>query len=236
MPTGDPGSEEDTREFPVYPGPYPLPTPAGQPSRIPGSELTPPPTTWPGRGALAGLDAQPAAISSTASRRRSAEYQTSALAAMAGIVLLLFGGAATLVGGAGVATPDLMDEVVRVVRETEIALNRRELRTVLTTAAWVVLVIGIVHLLSALGVFVHRQSGRLVGLALALPGTLLGAYGVAQSLALSQAGVGVGAAPVAAAVVAVGYGLVLFGLVAGGHHFRRAGADAGYQSNGRPAR
>src|SRR5687767_2844932 len=158
MPAGDPGSEEDTREFPVYPGPYPLPTPAGQPSRIPGSghELTPPPTTWPGRGALADRDAEPGAISSTASRPRSADYPTSALAAMAGIVLLLFGGAATLVGGAGVATPDLMDEVVRVVRETEIALNRRELRTVLTTAAWVVLVVGIVHLLSALGVFVHR--------------------------------------------------------------------------------
>lgn len=238
MPAGDPGSDEDTREYPVFTGPYPRPTLAGPSGKVPaiGQAPSPPPAAWPGEGSALGRGLRAPAVSSAAVERRAATYGTSVLAATAGIVLLLFGVILTIVGGAGVALPDLMDQVVRIARDADLDLRGRELRTLLTTGAWVGLVLGVLHLSSAFGVFGHREWGRLVGLALALPGTLLGAYGVAQSLTLSQAGIVVGAAPVAAAVIAMGYGIVLFGLVAGGSQFRRTDADQDNRWDGRPAR
>lgn len=239
MPAGDPDSEEDTQEFPVFTGPYPRPTPTAQPGEVPplGRELTPPPRAgWPSQPPAHGQGVRPGGVSAAPAQRPSAAYRTSALAATAGIVLLLVGLILTLVGGAGVAMDDLLDEAVRIARDTDLDLKGRALRSLLSAASWIVLVVGVLHLLSAVAVFAHRTWGRFIGLALALPGTLLGAYGVAQSLALSQAGAGVGAAPVAAAVIAVGYGLVLFGLVAGGSHFRRTDANSDNKWEGRPAR
>ena len=220
MPAGVSDSDDDTREYPAFTGPYPRSPAAGQPSHV----SAPAPRVRP--------EARPPA----AGYRPAAVQETSALAALAGTFLLLFGLILTLVGGTAAARPDLVDEAVRIAREADVELDRRALRTLLSTGAWVVLVIGALHLLSALGIFLHRQLGRFLGLALALAGSLIGVYSVTQALALAQRGEPVGPMLAALAVVATGYILVLFGLIAGGSHFRRADADSDDRWDGRPAR
>jgi hypothetical protein len=234
MPAGDSDSEEETREYPAFTGPYPRqpeagdprfePRPGGVPRPSPPPSPSPPsspPTGWPSRRPVDDRYAQPAPRG-LGVRRGVPEprYATSGLTVSAGLVLLVFGLVATLVGLAGVALGDLLDEVVRIARDADVDLTRRALRTLFTSASWVLLAVGAVHLLSAFGVFLHRQSARFVGILLALPGTAIGALSVMLTLPIAQRGTGEGAGLAVAVVVTMGYGIALFGLIVGGRHFQ----------------
>lgn len=150
-------------------------------------------------------------------------YGNSVLVVMAGIVLLLFGLLAALAGVVGLAVGEVLDQLLRdAARQLDdsVRIGREAIRGVVVGASLVTLLIGVLHLLSALGIFLHRQSARFVGIALAALGTLLGVVGVMQTMPGRPIGDVDGSATVGL-VIAVGYGFSLFALIAGGGHFRR---------------
>ncbi|MDP8904313.1 MAG: hypothetical protein M3N29_03195 [Chloroflexota bacterium] len=140
-----------------------------------------------------------------------ARYATSPLALLAGLALLLLGLLWT-----GLAVLILANsELVQAQLEREILLNP-ELRDRADVAVGFFygvvgffLIVGLLKLLAALGVFLHKTWGRLLGIVLAILGLLI-------TLAI------VTASPDALTLgVLVAYIVALVGLFAGGSHFRR---------------
>lgn len=150
----------------------------------------------------------------------AAEYANNPLVIIAGVVLLIFGLLVTLVGIVGLLggmmAAALFEEFVT--PDMGFDFDVRSLATVVLVIFGIVLVLGILHLLSALGIFLHKGWARAIGLFLAVLGTLIGVLMVVTALDLRRAEEG---GLVVALVVAVGYGLTLFALILGGNHFRR---------------
>jgi hypothetical protein len=148
-------------------------------------------------------------------------YETSPLVIIGGVVLLIFGLLLMLVGGVGVAVSGAIDQLVTQIGPVpgmeDVPL--RALRDILIVIFGVALVLGILHLISSVGVFLHKQWARIVGIILAVLGTLLGVLSVASAVGTpDQAGSG---DLVVALVMAIAYGFTLYALAAGGGHFRR---------------
>lgn len=175
----------------------------------PAGQWQPPPGQWAGQPGWGPPPAQ-----------WQPEYATSPMVAIAGIVLLVFGLFVTLFGVAGLALGSLIDDVLLEIGPIDTAgFDPTVIAGVVVVVFGVVLVIGILHLISSIGVFVHKQWARIVAIVLSILGTLLGVLSVVGAIdARVQAeGAGLGVA----LVIAVGYGFSLFALVAGGNHFQR---------------
>jgi hypothetical protein len=209
-----PADDEETREYRVAPYP-PSPEPDEALAQRPPAEAWNPAQTEP--------PAEPSAWAAPAHQWQQPvrAYQTSAMVALAGIILLIVGLLLTLSAAAGLSLDRVLDDVVRQARREGVELNRQALRQIVSAVVGGFLVVGVLHLLVALGVFLHRQSARFVGVALAV--ALLGVLWVAAGLAAQQTEFATEAIGVALVFTGL-YGYTLIALAAGGGHFRRRSA------------
>jgi hypothetical protein len=84
-----------------------------------------------------------------------------------------------------------------------------------------VLILGVVHLATALGLFVHRNWARVLGAVLATPGVIIAAGAAYATFVLVEPSRGQVAGAAVGIVFFAGYTYSLLALVVGGEHFRR---------------
>ncbi len=147
-------------------------------------------------------------------------YGSSALAAVGGLILVLFG---LTVAALGAWSFTQGPEIARFILVNDIAvfgtqIGRETLRTVLSVTPAIVVVVGILQLLSGAGIFAHKGWARALGLLLALFGLLVSLFGVSMALALAR---GTSIPVIIAIVLLVGYAFTVLALIAGGGHFKR---------------
>ena len=171
--------------------------------------------TAPTAAAAAGWPGQPGWRETARSASWTATaYQTSSIVVLAAIVLLTFGALMLLVGALGFLDADLLRQMLA---EAEADVSLPLTASALRITLGIVAVLGMLQLLCAAGVFVHRQWARYIGIALAALGTLVTVPALVDTLRS-------GAAPtdlLIALAVCGGYAFALFALVAGGRHFMR---------------
>ena len=84
--------------------------------------------------------------------------------------------------------------------------------------AFIVVFWGLLEIVAAIGMFVHRGWGRALGLVIGVAGVVFGVLALLGSFTASEAsGGGIGFS----LVLVAGYGLTVLALVTGGEHFRR---------------
>jgi hypothetical protein len=109
------------------------------------------------------------------------------------------------------------------IRENDIALfgsqlSRETLRSILSPMPGVLMVVGLLQVISGIGVFAHKGWGRALGILFAVLGVLVGVFAVSTALALAP---GLSVPMLIAVVLLVGYAFILLALFAGGSHFKR---------------
>lgn len=153
---------------------------------------------------------------------QEARYGSSALVLMGAIVLLVFGLLITLVGVVGLIAGVFAAAVIGDLLTDQLAaaFGLDTLTVAVLVAFGFVLLVGVTHLFSAVGIFMHRGWGRAVGVLLATFGTLAGGLGVALVAQDVLPGQQLERALVVPGIIATGYGLTLFALLVGSNHFR----------------
>ena len=148
--------------------------------------------------------------------QQEAPYGSSALATIAGLLLLLLG-LVDVIGGAFLfVNPQPLSSFVGRVQEINVGI--RLTRDSLGAMPAVLLVMGVVELLSAIGVFGHKTWGRVLGILVALVGLVISIAAVALAMAIAP---GSSVQVIVMAVALFSYALILLGLLFGGGHFRR---------------
>ncbi len=152
-----------------------------------------------------------------------AQYPTNPLVVTGGVVLLVLGLLITLLGILGLLAGMLVIALIEDFLAADVAqlTDFGAFTTVLFIAFGTVVVVGVLHLLSSIGIFMHKGWARAIGLVLAVLGTLAGVVGVGGALEDGVAGVAAGQAALVPGAVAVAYAVTLFALIAGGNHFSR---------------
>jgi hypothetical protein len=147
-------------------------------------------------------------------------YNTSPLAAFAGLLLVVFGiGVIAL----GFFTLSAGSDIARFIRDNDIKvfgflLSRDTLRAVLTPSPGILMFLGALQLIAGIGVMSHKRWGRWLGFLLALLGLIVSIFAFSIGYAIA----GAFTVPVIVGVVfLVGYILILLALIGGGSHFRR---------------
>jgi hypothetical protein len=151
-------------------------------------------------------------------RPAAAPYGTSGRAVFAGLVLLIFG-LIELVGGAAgaVAASSLRAVWNQLLKGEGIRVDGASLIGVLTLAFLILLLLGVLHIVAAGGVFGHKRWGRVLGVLLSVAGTVAGAWLLYRSLPINDARELVGLL-----LILVPYAISLLGLLFPRDHFRRA--------------
>jgi len=149
-------------------------------------------------------------------------YNTSILAIVAGVILLLWGLLWTLGGVALIAVSNATGLITDSLGQSAADF----LHNGIVIVGAVVLVIGILQLLSALGIWLHKTWARIIGILFSILGTLFGLAAVAGA-AQTRTGISgissntTGSGMAGALAVLVSYALVLVILIIAGGHFRR---------------
>jgi hypothetical protein len=152
-----------------------------------------------------------------------APHGTAGRVVFAGVVLFVFGLGEALGGAvAAVAATTLRKLFDQLLRNAGLRIEAASVTSVLTGVFVTVLVLGIVHMMAAGGVFAHRGWGRWLGIVLGLIGTIVGVW-LTYRVAAAD---GRFASYVAPLAILIPYGLTLLALLFPGDHFRR-GARAG---------
>lgn len=173
---------------PQQPGPWQAPQQSWQQQRPSG-----PPGQWPQQGYWPGP-----------------RYGSSGLAIAGAVSLIVLGVLFTFVFGLMLLLFDAVAEF-----DGELSLTRAEAQAVKIIVGGIV-VVAILQVIAGIGALAHREWARIIGIVIAVLGTLLGA--------LAVIGVLVDPDPfglVIALFFVGGYALALFGLIAGSVHFRR---------------
>ena len=149
-------------------------------------------------------------------RPAPAPYGTSGRVVFAGLVLLVFG-LIELVGGAvgAVAASSLRAVWNQLLKGEGIRVDGASLIGVLTLAFLILLLLGVLHVVAAGGVFGHKGWGRVLGVLLSLVGAVAGAWLLYRSLPINE-----GREIVAPLLVLVPYAIALLGLLFPRDHFR----------------
>jgi len=146
-------------------------------------------------------------------------YKTSILAIIAGVLLLLWGLLWTLGGIAAIA----LSNVTGLITDQFGQNVANSVHNVIVVVGVVVLIIGLLQLLSALGVWLHKSWARIIGILFGILGTLFGLAAVAGA-AQNRTGVSSSASGngmAGALVVLISYAFILVVLIIAGGHFRR---------------
>ncbi|MEX2547900.1 MAG: hypothetical protein WD830_08965 [Chloroflexota bacterium] len=147
-------------------------------------------------------------------------YSTSALVAVAGLLLAVYGLIDIV---SGVFLLGQGNEIRSFIQRTTINLfgtiiDRETMRALASPLPGVLLVFGALELILGAGIFAHKGWARALGILLSLVGLLLGVAAVSFALALAP---GFSPTLIGAIVVMLGYAFILLALFAGGGHFRR---------------
>lgn len=147
-------------------------------------------------------------------------YSTSALVAVAGLLLAVFG-IIDIVAGAWLLGQG--NELRSFIQRTTInmfgsSIDRETMRAVLAPMPGVLIVLGALEVILGAGIFAHKGWARAVAILFSLLGLLIGVVGVSFALALAP---GFSVPLIGAIVVLLGYAFILLALIAGGSHFRR---------------
>jgi hypothetical protein len=147
-------------------------------------------------------------------------YSTSALVAVAGLLLAVFG-LIDIVAGAWLLGQG--NELRSFIQRTTINLfgagiDRETMRSVLSPMPGVLIVLGALEVILGVGIFAHKRWARALSILLSLFGLVLGVVGVSFALALAP---GFSVSLIGAIVVLLGYAFILLALIAGGSHFKR---------------
>ena len=147
-------------------------------------------------------------------------YSTSALVAVAGLLLAVFG-LVDMVGGVWLLGQGA--EIRSFIQQTSINLfgtniDRETMRSLVSPLPGVLLVFGALEVLIGVGIFAHKGWARALGIILALLGLLVSIAGVSFAMALAP---GFSVPLIGAIVVLLGYAFIVLALIAGGGHFRR---------------
>jgi hypothetical protein len=162
-----------------------------------------------------------------------AGYGRSFLAVLAGFVLVTWG--VMLMVGGGLLM--FLDDVSTYITDANLGPETQALVddaiVEQTAAGGVLLMLGILMAIGAVGIWAHRGWGRATGILLGLLGTVLGIGMVASSIAFEIGDVTIDGAlageaePLGAAlVVLVSFLIVLLGMFVGKRHFRKKGVTA----------
>lgn len=137
------------------------------------------------------------------------------------MILLIFGALLTFAGAVALLGGGIIDAYLPATSEGDV------IRSVITAASIVVLIVGILQLASAIGILRHRSWARILGIVISALLLALGIVGLLGSLGASatapspefasDASGGIGSGLVGV----VAYGFVLLALVLGGRHFER---------------
>ena len=147
-----------------------------------------------------------------------APYGTAGRVVFAGVVLFVFGLGEALGGAVGaVAAAALRKLFDQLLRNEGLRIEAASLTSLLTGVFVTVLVLGIVQMIVAGGVFAHRGWGRWLGIVLALIGTIVGAWLTYRV----TAGDGRVASYVAPLAILIPYAVTLLALLFPADHFRR---------------
>jgi hypothetical protein len=148
-----------------------------------------------------------------------APYGSAGRVVFAGVVLFLFGLSEALGGAVGaVAASSLRKLFDQLLRNEGLRIETAALTSLLTGIFVTMLVLGILHMIVAGGVFAHRGWGRWLGAILALLGSVLGAWLTFRVATDQGAHLSSYVAPVA---ILVPYLVTLLALLFPGDHFRR---------------
>jgi hypothetical protein len=146
-------------------------------------------------------------------------YNTSILAIIAGVILLLWGLLWTLGGVALIAVSNATGLIT-----DNLGQNLADsIHNVIVVVGAVVLIVGLLQLLSALGVWLHKSWARIIGILFGILGTLFGLAAVAGATQ-NRSGLSTsttGNSMAGALAVLISYALVLVILIIAGGHFRR---------------
>ncbi len=146
-------------------------------------------------------------------------YSTSALVAMAGLLLVLFG-LIDAVGGVWLLGQG--SELSKFIQRSTISffgppIDRETMRALISPLPAALLVFGAIEVLGGAAIFAHKGWARAIGILVSLLGLIVGIVSVSFSLALSP---GASVPMVASVAVVLGYAFVLVSLIAGGRHFK----------------
>jgi len=148
-------------------------------------------------------------------------YNTSILAIIAGVFLLLWGLLWTLGGVALIA----LSNVTGLITDNLGQNLADSIHNVVVVVGAVILIVGLLQLLSALGVWLHKGWARILGILFGILGTLFGlaaVAGAAQNRNISGISSSAsGNSMVGSLIVLVSYAFILVILIIAGGHFRR---------------
>jgi len=147
-------------------------------------------------------------------------YNTSPLAAFAGLLLVVFGIGVIALGFFALTQGQ---DIARFIRDNDIKvfgvlIGRDTLRAALTPSPGILMFLGALQLIAGVGVMAHKSWGRWLGFLLALFGLIVGIF--AFSIGYAIAG-GFTVPVIIGVVFLIGYILIILALIAGGSHFRR---------------
>ena len=144
---------------------------------------------------------------------------TSVAAVLGGLLLLILAVGVAVAGGWLFTQGDAMG---RFIRDNSISLfntpiQRETLRSIASALPATLIVLGVLQLLFAVGVFTHHGWGRWLGVLMTLLGIVASVFVIAIALALEAS---LSVAALIGLSLLVAYALTLLLLLAGGGHFR----------------
>jgi hypothetical protein len=184
--------------------------PAVNPPAVPPSmPQYPPPTAM----------APPTAMPPLYPAFRPAGYETSGRAALAAIVLIVFGLSEAIGATFGAILASTLRRVFdQVLRDQGVRIESASLTGLLTATFLTMLLLGVLQLVAAGGVLGHRHWGRSLAILLSLAGTIGGAWLVYRVVVGDDARLATLTLPL---LVLIPYLISLLGLLFPGNHFRR---------------
>ena len=148
-------------------------------------------------------------------------YGNSTAAVIAGAVLLLFGGMVTLGAAIALLGSRMLDPLLPPGPDGDF------FGSVITAASAVFLVVGIIQIVSAIGIWRHRSWGRFLGVILSALWValglllLVGSFGARETMPVDGATGDISSSISSSLGLVVIYGFVVLALLLGGKHFER---------------
>jgi hypothetical protein len=162
-------------------------------------------------------------------------YNRSFLAVLAGWVMLTWGFVWGIIGALVLYFQNFTDWLPDVTFSADVEEAMANIEAVderILAAGGIALIIGIIHLVGAVGIFGHRRWGRAFGLVIGLLGILaaLGIFTIsagfeAMDVGLDEAIKGEGSSLAASFFVLGCYGLIFLGMILGRRHFQKKGVE-----------
>lgn len=132
------------------------------------------------------------------------------------VALLIIGGLLTVISALVIAVGAGGTALLEEIDPSLIGLGGA-IATAIVVVFGILLVFGILHIVAAIGVFVHKSWARWTGVVLAVLGLMLG---LLMLLGSTNAPTATSGDLIVVIVWLVAYGAALIGLVAGGEHFQ----------------